>query len=316
MAMMTRDEAAARLDPELSAFLDRPHFDLRVVPLAEARANAEASFRLLGPEDAPAPEVVLAPGLPGAPTVQLRIHRPQGAPARLALLHIHGGGMVMGSAASLDRFIASRAEKWGVVVASVEYRLAPEHPHPAPLHDCVAGLEWLLAHCGDFGLAPAQVVVMGESAGGGLAAATCLHQRDHGRPQAAGQILVYPMLDHRTGQGWEDGDTRLGWNAASNGVGWGALKGPGPLPDGAGLSHFSPARADDLSGLPPAWIAVGTLDLFLDENADYARRIARAGGEVRLITYPGAPHGFQVVPSAVTARYNRDLAAAIARFCG
>jgi acetyl esterase len=195
----------------------------------------------------------------------------------------------------------------------VEYRLAPETPHPGPMYDCVAGWNWMLEVAPSWGIAPAQCVIAGDSAGGGLAAATTFYLRDTGGIMPAGQVLVFPMLDYQTGLGEpEHNDTRLGWNAGNNQFGWRALLGDQPVPDGPARAHFSPAHARSFAGLPPTWIGVGTIDLFLDENVAFAAHIARAGGQVTLCTYKGAPHGFQTVPSRVSRQFFVDYKAAFA----
>ncbi|MCO1653808.1 alpha/beta hydrolase [Pseudonocardia humida] len=223
--------------------------------------------------------------------VSVRVARPAATtdPAP-ALLWIHGGGLVIGSAAMDDDFCRRVARELGVVVASVEYRLAPEHPFPAPLHDCYAGLEWL---AGQPGVDPRRIAVGGASAGGGLAAALALLARERGEIHPAFQLLVYPMLDDRTVSDPPGVAGRLRmWNAAANRFGWRSYLGAATAGEVPPLA--APARAEDLTGLPPAWIGVGTLDLFLDEDRAYARRLGEAGVPVELHEVPGAYHGFDM----------------------
>jgi acetyl esterase len=310
---MTRDEAVGLLDPELSAYLDRPSDDLGSVPLSIARDNANAVFAAMGGPPTNPPEVVVIPGHKGQPDVEVRVHRPVGVMPNMAVLHVHGGGMVKGSAWALDARIASVAQFIGSIVVSVEYRLAPETPFPGPMLDCVAGWNWMITQAPSWGIAPSACVIAGDSAGGGLAAATTFYLRDTGAIMPAGQVLVFPMLDYQTGLGdLEHTDSRLGWNSANNQFGWRALLGDQPLPTGHALAHFSPAHAISFKDLPPTWIGVGTIDLFLDENIAFAGAIARAGGTVTLRTYKGAPHGFQMIPSRVSSQFFTDYKAAFA----
>src|SRR5581483_950120 len=166
-------------------------------------------------------------------------------------------------------------------------------PHPAPVEDCYAGLVWTVQHAGELGIDPARLVIGGASAGGGLAAATALLSRDRGGPRALLQLLVYPMLDDRntTRSSHEIVDVGI-WDRATNVGGWRALL--GEAAGGDTVSHYAaPARASDLSNLPPAVIYVGTADLFRDEDIDYAQRLIHAGVPAELHVYPGAYHGFE-----------------------
>jgi acetyl esterase len=311
---LSRDQAIARLDPELAVYAARPSADLTRCDLEQARQDAVAyTLALLGEPPVP-PDVVPVAGHAGHPNVNVRVHMPQDRAPRLAMLHIHGGGMVKGSARAYDGAVAAQAAHLGALIASVDYRLAPETPFPGPLLDCAAAWRWLVDHAASLGIGQDHCIITGDSAGGGLAAGLCLYLRDTGAIMPAGQVLVFPMLDHRTGAGIEEADTRLGWNSRNNQFGWKALLGDHPLPEGAALGHYSPALAEDLSGLPPAWIGVGGLDLFLAENIAYAARIAASGGEVTLQTFPGAPHGFQAIPSGAGKRFVAAQRAAMARF--
>jgi acetyl esterase/lipase len=202
-------------------------------------------------------------------------HPPVGTPAPYpALLWIHGGGYVIGTAAQDDPLCRLIAERLGVLVAAVDYRLAPEHPFPAPLDDCYDALTWLTARTN---VDAHRVAIGGASAGGGLAAALALLTRDRGEIQLALQLVSYPMLDDRTAlrTDVDERNFRL-WNCKANRFGWqsylGAAPGTGAI---AGLA--APARHQDLSGLPPAWVGVGTLDLFYNEDIAYAERLRAAG---------------------------------------
>jgi acetyl esterase len=312
---MSRAASVARLDPELAVFGTFEPMDLTALPIEQARvlAQARAAWMLEAPDVVP--ECVAAPGLPGEPDVAVRVHRPPERRApQMAILHIHGGGMVMGSAEGSDAQCCKLAARLSALVVSVDYRLAPETSFPGALLDCVAAWMWLVDHAALHDIDPKSCVVTGDSAGGGIAAALCLYLRDAELARPAGQVLVFPMLDHRTGAGLETDDTRVGWNSRNNQFGWASLLGNQPLPEGLALGHYSPARAADLSGLPPCWIGVGALDLFLEENVAYAGRIALAGGEVNLLSVPGAPHSFQTVPSRPGRDFNRAYLAALRRF--
>lgn len=304
------------VDPAVLPLLDlMPPTHFTIEDLPRIRQDSEARFAFLGEVPLPS-EIKVIDGPGGA----LEVHWYDPAPGqtgRAALLHIHGGGMIIGSARAMQHGPSGMARALGIPVASVEYRLAPEHPFPAPQEDCLAALHWLAGHAAELGIDPARIGIAGESAGGGLAAAVALMARDQGGPVLAAQILTYPMLDHRTGGPdcqWRNPVTgEFIWTRASNQFGWTALQG-GYRPDDARKGWFSPALAEDLAGLPPCWIGTGSLDLFLDENLDYARRLAAAEVPVELHAYPGAPHAFTAVPGAEIARsFSRDMLAGAVR---
>ena len=248
--------------------------------------------------------------------ILVRLYRPEGTPGCLpALLYIHGGGFVMGSIAMGEVSCRIRALEAHCVVAAVEYRLAPEHPHPAPLEDCYAALDWLMREAASLAIDPARIGVVGESAGGGLAAGLALLARDRGEHRLAFQHLIYPMLDDRTCTR-SDLAQHLGayvWTPQANCFGWTALI--GAAPGGNDVSPYAaPARASDLAGLPPTFLYVGALDLFVDEDLDYARRLIHAAVPVELHVYPGAYHGFEIAPEAMVSKQAmRDSLAALKR---
>jgi acetyl esterase/lipase len=222
--------------------------------------------------------------------VKVRLFRPAGVSgAGPALLWIHGGGYVIGNAAQDDVLCRRFAREVGATVASVDYRLAPEYPYPTPLEDCYSALTWL---AGLPSVDPARVAIGGASAGGGLAAALALLARDRAEVPLAAQLLVYPMLDDRTvdRDDLDNPGHRL-WNQSSNKFGWASYLGDAD-PDIA-----VPARREDLSGLPPAWIGVGTLDLFHDEDLAYAERLKAAGVPCEVEVVSGAFHGFDGIAS-------------------
>jgi acetyl esterase/lipase len=223
------------------------------------------------------------------------LFRPTGVTGRApALLWIHGGGYVIGSAAQDDDLCRRYARELGAIIASVDYRLAPDHQYPIPLEDCYSALQWLVRLPS---VDPARVAIGGASAGGGLAAALALLTRDRGEIPLTAQVLVYPMLDDRTvGRHLDSPGLRL-WNQSSNKYGWSAYLG------GADPEVAVPARREDLSGLPPAWLGVGTFDLFHDEDLAYAERLKAAGVRCEVEVVPGAFHGFDgIVPKAHVSR--------------
>ena len=215
----------------------------------------------------------------------VRLHRPPyGTGPGPAVLWVHGGGYVIGTPAQDDANCSRLSRELGATVAAVRYRLAPEHPYPAALEDCYSALTWL--H-GLPAVDPARVAIGGASAGGGLAAALALLARDRAEVPVVAQLLVYPMLDDRSGDGVgaDDANHRL-WTRSSNRYGWRCYLGD------ADPNVAVPARHDDLRGLPQAWIGVGTFDLFHDEDLDYAARLRAAGVPCDVEVVDGAFHGF------------------------
>ncbi len=224
--------------------------------------------------------------------VTVRIHR-RAVTSGGALLWIHGGGTVMGTAAQEDRFCRKLANFTDVAVVAVEHRLAPEHPYPAPLDDCYAALQWLARQSW---VNPALIAVGGASAGGGFAAAVAQLAHDRGDVDVALQMLVYPMLDDRTPGG---ADPRVMWSARDNRIAWRWYLA------GADPQNAVPAHRRKLTGLAPAWIGVGTRDLFFDECRDYARRLRQAGVDVHEEIAEGAFHAFDMIApnAAVSQRF-------------
>ena len=309
----------ALLDEEHRAALDAMPMRMDLADVEAARAGmAERRAALPVP---PLPEGVTiedryAPGPDGAPDVMVRLYRPASLPADApALYWIHGGGMVLGNVEMNDPYCANVAGRLNVLVASVEYRLAPEHPFPAPLDDCYAGLRWLASEAAGLGVDAGRIAIGGGSAGGGLAAGLALLARDRGEVAVRFQLLVYPMLDDRnaTRSSHAITDERV-WNRAANLQGWNAYLAGGAGGDGVS-PYAAPARAQDLAGLPPAYVNVGALDLFVDEDVDYARRLMAAGVPTELHVYPGAFHGSPgLVPdSALSKRWAADELAALDR---
>ncbi len=223
-----------------------------------------------------------------------------------ALYSIHGGGMVIG-----DRFgglgeVLEWVEEFDAVCVSVEYRLAPEFPDPYPVEDCYAGLAWVAAHADELGIDPARLLIVGGSAGGGLAAGTSLLARDRRGPELLGAMLMYPMLDDRNRTVSSHQIDGVGfWDRGSNDTGWDALLGS-RRNTGAVSIYAAPARATDLTGLPPTFIDVASAELFRDEAVLYALQIWANGGVAELHVVPGGFHGFEnVAPDSALARQVR-----------
>ncbi|KAA5838414.1 alpha/beta hydrolase fold domain-containing protein [Saccharopolyspora hirsuta] len=237
-----------------------------------------------------------APGPDGAPDIALTVLSPRGREHPVpALYNIHGGGMMVGTRDMDNQRLVDLVLELGVVAVNVEYRLAPEHPHPAPVEDCYAGLVWTAAHAAELGIAPARIVVMGGSAGGGLSAGVALLARDRGGPALAGQLLLCPMIDDTNTTVSSHQYRGLGpWPREANLAGWSALLG--------GATEVSPAaapsRAADLSNLPHAFVEVGSAEGFRDEDVDYARRIWGTGGSAELHVWSGGCHGFDILAPA------------------
>ncbi|WP_320774582.1 alpha/beta hydrolase [Streptomyces sp. CRN 30] len=308
-------DAPPPFDPELTAALGRlgpdsgPGLAARDIPghRAVGRELAAALDPTLG--GAFAAEDRRVPGPPGGPDLSVLVCRPLAPPVPgplPVLYHVHGGGMVVGTnRAGLDEPLGW-ARELGAVVVSVEYRLAPEHPHPAPVEDVYAGLLWTAGHAAELGGAPERVVTVGTSAGGGLCAAVGLLARDRGGPRAAGQMLLSPMLDDRDDTpSARQMEGRGTWDRSANETAWTALlgerKGGPDVPP-----YAAPARATDLSGLPPAFLDVGSAETFRDETVAYASRLWRSGGVAELHVWPGGYHGFDAMaPTASLSRTAR-----------
>jgi len=243
-------------------------------------------------------------------TLNLKSFRPlTGSTEKPALLWIHGGGYVMGSAGDTDQALAHIALETDCAVFSVDYRLAPEHPYPAALDDCFDCLLWLQKHANQLKIDPARIAIGGASAGAGLTAALALRARDEGTQQVLFQLLIYPMLDHRhrTPSSRAIQDPNL-WNEQTNRLAWalylGALTDHDEIP-----LYASASLAADLTNLPPAFVCVGDLDIFLDEDIDYAQRLMQAGVPTELHVYPGAIHGFDMLApdAAISQRLRTDV---------
>jgi acetyl esterase/lipase len=307
------------VDPELAPFIGR------LSAAVELSAETLAAFRRRRAEAPPLPAppvtgVTLAETLvpsKRAPDVRVLVYRPHADVPVPAVLHLHGGGYVVGAPEMNDLTNRYLSATLRCVVVSVDYRLAPEAPFPAPLEDCYAALVWMYKNAARLGINPGRIALRGESAGGGLAAGLALLARDRNEVPLVFQLLVYPSLDDRTGS--PEGGVpnpyagEYAVTAAGNRFSWSSMLGHDP-----GAKETSPyaaaARAVDLSGLPPAFIQVGALDLFVDENIDYARRLLRAGVPTELHVYPGVFHGFDVLSDTHVRRsFDRDALEAMRR---
>lgn len=247
------------------------------------------------------------PGPDGEAEVRVRIYRPSSAVSDVlpGVFEIHGGGFMTGSIEMMDAWCQRIAAELPAVVVSVDYRLAPEHPFPAGIEDCYAALSWMAAHAADLGVDAARIAIAGQSAGGGLAAGLALLARDRGGPQIAYQLLEIPELDDRldTPSMLAFQDTPL-WNRPNAVWSWrhylGAQAAGDPSP------YAAPARAEDLAGLPPAYVSTMQFDPLRDEGLRYAMRMLEAGVAVELHSYAGTFHGSMLVPDAEPSRRNSE----------
>ncbi len=300
------------LHPEIAPLIELfPEFNLSVEILPELRATMLSSVGAMAvPNDAVnSVDHVVDADL----GVIVRVHHPKTYDPKSAeaplpcVFSIHGGGYVIGSRDMDDPQLGRWSSDLGCIGISVEYRLAPETPFPGPLDDCYAGLEWVVAHADELGIDRSRIGIAGVSAGGGLAAALALRARERGEIPLRFQLLAAPMIDDRQQTPSSRRDDLAVWSKASNEFGWrsylGDLYGRDDVP-----AFAAPARCDDLAGLPPAFVAVGSVDGFRDEDIDYALRLNQAGVQTELHVYAGAPHGFQAFPnSSVTKQAQRDV---------
>lgn len=294
------------VDPELKPVLSLfPTTRLTPETLDQMRARTMPIPPYQGPDVSA--DVVEIPGPAGAPKVPLHVYRPANAPRPLpCIYHMHGGGYVAGSAESVKPLHQMLANELQCAIVSVNYRLAPETVFPGNIEDCYTGLAWVFSNARNLGIDAARIGIMGESAGGGLAASLALLARDRGEYALAFQHLIYPMIDDRTCSR-ADAHPYTGefiWPPENNRFGWSALLGHEPGREGVS-PYAAAARAEDLTRLPPTYIGTAALDLFLEENLDYARRLTRAGVPVELHVYPGAFHAFNLMPGARTAEAAR-----------
>ncbi len=302
---MSARDPLAQVDPDLRAFVSLlPDLsNLSDASLSAVRAALAGVPAVLG-IDAAGVTVrrIDIPALNGAPAVPALLYEPpagaRAGGARPAILDLHGGGYVAGTAQREDATLRRLSAELGIVGLAPDYRLAPEHPHPAGLDDSAAALAWLHAQAPALSLDPARIAVRGVSAGGGLAAGLALRNHDEGAPRIAHLQLLFPMLDDRTGEHPFNG--RHVWTASANRYGWSSLL---RVHDRVAPSPCAvPGRAPDVSGLPPTFLALGAIDLFASEDLDFARRLVDTGVALELHVYPGAYHAFNLVAGARCAR--------------
>jgi triacylglycerol lipase len=306
------------LDPELAIGLEAfpPFAALSAETLPQMRAmiaDMTAAQIAQIPRNGVVYEERRIPGPKGTPDVRVAIYRPEKQSEPLPVcLHMHGGGMVIGLPEMRHAGSIAAAASYPCLIVSVDYRLAPDWLFPAAVEDCYAALAWIWAEADALGIDRKRIVAIGESAGGGLAASLAILARDRGEYAIAQQVLTYPMLDDRTGPGYAHAHVgEFVWTRDNNAFGWGAYLGTARknLPP-----HAVPARCENLEGLPPTFIATGSMDLFLEEDVDYARRLIRAGVSTELHIYPGAFHAFDLVVDAkLSVALRRDIRGALER---
>jgi acetyl esterase/lipase len=282
-------------DPDLAPWVPRlSSIDYADLVAARATLKVLAAHQPIYCPDKPVDVAdKMIPGPPGAPAVTLRIYRPDGLAGPLpGLIYLHWGGFVFGDLDTTHSTATRIADQVGAVVVSVDYRLAPENPFPAGLEDCYTGMMWVAQHADELGIDLDRIGVGGESAGGGLAAALALLARDRGGPQLRFQCLVYPQLDDRldTMSARSFVDTPK-WCRASALLSWSYYLGSAVEPGGNGVSRYAaPARAENFSGLPPAFVSVCQFDPLRDEGIAYAYQLMQAGVRTELCHYPGTFH--------------------------
>ncbi|MES2170487.1 MAG: alpha/beta hydrolase fold domain-containing protein [Actinomycetota bacterium] len=292
MNVLTTVEIASRLDPEIAVGIpgtlthNLPGGDLTVGLVRELDSRLAVM-----PEPEGSSEWAARPDGSRLEIRQYVPASPEATISRSVVLWIHGGGMFLGSARQDDAACQELSENLGVRIASVDYRLAPEHPYPEPLDDCYLALLWLSSRFD-------RIVVVGGSAGGGLAAGLALLARDRSGPAIAAVQLYYPMLDDRTTDGGHPLANTAVWDARLNHLGWSSY-----LAGADADAYAAPARADDLSGLPPMYLDTGELDLFHDEDVAFAERVRAAQGSIDLFVEPAAVHAFELIaPDATVSR--------------
>jgi len=311
------NRSAYLVDPALREPLAQvPSFQLSDAILSDVRAMLDERFSTTLPDDDDVKLVTLHIPRQDGSLIRVLAYHPQKASGPLpAIFYMHGGGFVLLSPEVGDIENRALCAELGCVIYGIDYRLSPEARYPDALEDGYTVMQWAYRNAADQGLDPARFVVKGESAGGALAAGLALMARDRGEIKLKAMILTFPALDDRTGTS-TDPHPFCGeyvWNAEGNAYAWASYL--GKAPGGADTPGYAaPGRATDLSGLPAAFIAVGALDLYLEEDLDFTARLARAGVPVELHVYPGAVHGFTIAPGSYIDRASsRDLRDALSR---
>ena len=291
------------IDPELAPVLEvLPDIDARDVPAARRILSEMVAA-------APAPDLggveISEQAIPGAqgPEITVRLYCPETRSGAGVILQVHGGGFLMGDLEVDHARNIVLARELGVLVVAVDYRLAPEHPYPAGLEDVYTTLEWIVEHHAKLGIDPAQILVKGASAGAGLCAALALAVRERGGPAIAFQFLAIPELDDRL---ITDSATRFNdtpnWQRRNAQASWDAYLGAADARAKDVAATAAPARAENLSGLPPAYISVAQFDPLRDEGLNYARALLATGVPVELHLFPGTFHGSTAVDAAISRR--------------
>ncbi|WP_176593348.1 alpha/beta hydrolase [Sphingobium sp. EM0848] len=309
----------SEVDPELLPLVERmPTRPFAVETLAEDRETMRALWAayVRPTDDGVKRTERFIPGPDGA--LRVVIFEPEvRAGVTPAMLFIHGGGFVGGTADNGEPFNRRIVAELGIVIVSVDYRLAPETRYPGAIEDCYAALLWMVREAGTLGIDPRRIAVEGVSAGGALAAALALMVRDRGEVSLAFQSLIYPMLDDRSAKAAPDGVTgKIGWFWESNAFGWTSLLGADVVGGSDVSPYASPARATDLAGLPPTYIGAAALDMLVFQNLDYAKRLIAVGVSTQVEVYPGAFHGFDVGTSTIAENFKKSRLAALKRGLG
>lgn len=321
LSLAQASAAVAGVDPELLPMAlqvaGSPSHGFSDAMLPRLRAGME---RFSSPVDPQVPwREEKVPGLPGQPAVTVYVINARPGRPRPAIVHTHGGGYISGRARYFVGEMQRLARALDCTIVTVDYRLAPETRFAGSVADCYAALLWLYRNAAAMGVDPARIAVMGESAGGGMAALLAIAARDRGEVPLAFQCLTYPMLDDRTGstRAAPAGHGVFMWTADANRYGWRSFL--GVEPGGAQVPAAGvPMRCADLAGLPPAWIGVGSIDLFATEDREYATRLERAGVKVRFEEVPGAFHGFDLVApqTGIARRFAASRLAALKQALG
>jgi acetyl esterase/lipase len=316
---MNADDVAKLLDAEIASFFAKYP---PMVGTISADTLKAARDTILTPPYEPSGTVTIeehvVPADDDEPALTIRVHRPNERPGESGassgdadlpcIVWMHGGGLVMGTAAGADAQFDTWCARHRMVAVSVEYRLAPETPYPGPLEDCYRALRYVHRNAPALGIDRTRIGIGGASAGGGLAAGLGLLARDRGEFPVFLQLLVYPMIDDRRTTASSSWEVPV-WNPPSNSFGWTSYL-PGIVGGPQVPAYAAAARAEDLRELAPTYIMVGGLDLFVDEDTDYARRLIQAGVPTELHVYPGCPHAFELFAphTTIATRARRDLA--------
>lgn len=310
---MNRPTARPPFDPELAAVLEElaevmpPTFTADMIPLLRQGADSSLTLQALDEADIERRDVTIR-GHDGGEIVVSVLRSAGRAGTGPGIYFIHGGGMISGDRWTGVTAVAEWLHRYNAVAVTVDYRLSPEHPDPTPVEDCYAGLEWMAGHADELGVDPDRLLIVGGSAGAGLAAGVTLAARDRRGPKLVGSMLFYPMLDDRDATVSTTQIDGVGvWDRTTNSMGWTALLGERKGGDDVSI-YAAPARATDLSDLPPTFIDCGSAEVFRDEDIAYAQAIWAAGGDAELHVWPGGFHAFEML--APQSRLAQEMNAA------